>query len=174
MTLMRTERDTMDGYLPGLDKYLSEIPLLELEKPGHGALAKFRELGGPALLVPAEYEGKGACLLDAVRIQRAVGSRSPSLAVATTMHHFSVASLVELTTAGNGFEWAMLAGPRPWRWYMKLPRRDLFPYIGEWAQVTDVEIAYTSANSSWLNRIPRNRPAERWGTFGRAKSSASA
>ena len=69
---------------------------------------KFRELGGPALLVPAEYEGKGACLLDAVRIQRAVGSRSPSLAVATTMHHFSVASLVELTTAGHGFEWAML------------------------------------------------------------------
>jgi hypothetical protein len=39
---------------------------------------------------------------DAVRIQRAVGSRSPSLAVATTMHHFSVASLVELTAAGNG------------------------------------------------------------------------
>ena len=43
-----------------------------------------------------------------MRIQRAVGSRSPSLAVATTMHHFSVASLVELTAAGNGFEWAML------------------------------------------------------------------
>ena len=56
----------------------------------------------------SEYGGKGACLLDAVRIQRAVGSRSPSLAVATTMHHFSVASLVELTAAGNGFEWAML------------------------------------------------------------------
>jgi alkylation response protein AidB-like acyl-CoA dehydrogenase len=108
MNLLRAERDTLDGYIPGLDKYLSEIPLLELEKPGHGALQKFRELGGPALLVPAEYGGKGACLLDAVRIQRAVGSRSPSLAVATTMHHFSVASLVELTAAGNGFEWAML------------------------------------------------------------------
>ena len=108
MNLLRAERDTLDAYLPGLDKYLSEIPLLELERPGSGALQKFRELGGPALLVPAEYEGKGATLLDAVRIQRAVGSRSPSLAVATTMHHFSVASLVELTAAGNGFEWAML------------------------------------------------------------------
>ena len=108
MTLLRTERDTLDEYLPGLDKYLSGIPLLELETPGSGALAMFRELGGPALLVPAEYGGKGASLLDAVRIQRAVGSRSPSLAVATTMHHFSVASLVELTAAGNGFEWAML------------------------------------------------------------------
>jgi alkylation response protein AidB-like acyl-CoA dehydrogenase len=108
MNLLRVERDTLDRYLPGLDKYLSEIPLLELEQPGCGALQKFRELGGPALLVPAEYAGKGASLLDAVRIQRAVGSRSPSLAVASTMHHFSVASLVELTAAGNGFEWAML------------------------------------------------------------------
>jgi len=108
MNLLRAERDALDAFIPGLDKYLSEFPLLELERPGNGALAKFRELGGPALLVPAEYEGKGATLLDAVRIQRAVGSRSPSLAVATTMHHFSVASLVELTAAGNGFEWAML------------------------------------------------------------------
>lgn len=108
MNLLRTERDTLDAYIPGLDQYLCKIPLLELEKPGSGALQMFRELGGPALLVPAQYEGKGASLLDAVRIQRAVGSRSPSLAVATTMHHFSVASLVELTEAGNGFEWAML------------------------------------------------------------------
>ena len=64
MNLLRVERDTLDSYIPGLDKYLSEIPLLELEQPGQGALRKFRELGGPALLVPAEYEGKGASLLD--------------------------------------------------------------------------------------------------------------
>jgi alkylation response protein AidB-like acyl-CoA dehydrogenase len=108
VNLLRTERDTLDRHIPGLDKYLSEMPLLELEQPGSEALRKFRELGGPGLLVPAEYAGKGASLLDAVRIQRAVGSRSPSLAVATTMHHFSVASLVELTAAGNGFEWVML------------------------------------------------------------------
>ena len=50
----------------------------------------------PHCMVPAEFGGLGASLLDAVRVQRAVGSRSPSLAVATTMHHFSVASLVEL------------------------------------------------------------------------------
>jgi len=108
MNLLRTERDTLDCYIPGLDKHLTEIPLLELEKPGNGALQNFRELGGPALLVPAEYEGKGASMLDTVRIQRAVGSRSPSLAVATTMHHFSVASLAELAAARSGFEWAML------------------------------------------------------------------
>ena len=108
MTLLRTERETLERYLPGLDKYLRETPMVDLEKPGAGALETFRELGGPALLVPAGYEGKGASMRDAVRIQRAIGSRSPSLAVATTMHHFSVASLVELTQAGNGFEWAML------------------------------------------------------------------
>ena len=118
MNLLRTERDTLDLYLPGLDKYLSEIPLQDLEKPGNGALGKFRELGGPALLVPAEYGGKGASWLDAVRIQRAVGSRSPSLAVATTMHHFSVASLVELTAAGNGFEWAMLTAIAEKSWLL--------------------------------------------------------
>lgn len=118
MNLLRTERDTLDLYLPGLDKYLSEIPLQDLEKPGNGALEKFRELGGPALLVPAEYGGKGASWLDAVRIQRAVGSRSPSLAVATTMHHFSVASLVELTAAGNGFEWAMLTAIAEKSWLL--------------------------------------------------------
>ena len=110
MNLLRAERDTLDRHIPGLDKYLSETPLLELEQPGGGALRKFRELGGPGLLVPAGYAGKGASLLDAVRIQRAVGSRSPSLAVATTMHHFSVASLVELTAAGNGFEPVSTAG----------------------------------------------------------------
>jgi alkylation response protein AidB-like acyl-CoA dehydrogenase len=118
VNLLRTERDTLDLYLPGLDKYLSEIPLQDLETPGNAALEKFRELGGPALLVPAEYGGKGASWLDAVRIQRAVGSRSPSLAVATTMHHFSVASLVELTAAGNGFEWAMLTAIAEKSWLL--------------------------------------------------------
>jgi alkylation response protein AidB-like acyl-CoA dehydrogenase len=108
MTILRTERDCLERYLPGLDKLLADIPLAELEKPGGDMLATFRQLGGPALLVPEKFGGKGASLVDAVRIQRAIGSRSPSLAVATTMHHFSVASLVELTAAGNGFEWAML------------------------------------------------------------------
>src|SRR4051794_25247076 len=108
MGMLSVERATLAEFVPGLDEYLSGMSLLDLEKPGSGALARFRELGGPALLVPTDCSGRGASLLDAVRIQRAVGSRSPSLAVATTMHHFSVASLVELTAAGNGFEWAML------------------------------------------------------------------
>jgi alkylation response protein AidB-like acyl-CoA dehydrogenase len=118
MTLLRTERETLEKYLPGLDEQLADRPLLGLEKPGSDALELFRQAGGPALLVPAEYGGKGASLTDAVQIQRAVGSRSPSLAVATTMHHFSVASLVELTAAGNGFEWAMLMAIAEKNWLL--------------------------------------------------------
>lgn len=40
-------------------------------------------------------------------MQRAIGSRSPSLAVATTMHHFSMATLVGL---GDGLEWMLIEG----------------------------------------------------------------
>ena len=47
MNLLRAERDTLDAYLPGLDKYLSEIPLLELEQPGcDGGYAVARGKGG--------------------------------------------------------------------------------------------------------------------------------
>ncbi len=118
MRFLDTERQVLDTYLPGLDKYLAETPLEELEAPGNGALQVFRDAGGPALMVPAELGGKGASLVDAVRIQRAVGSRSPSLAVATTMHHFSVASLVELTATGEGFEWAMLTAIAEQSWLL--------------------------------------------------------
>jgi alkylation response protein AidB-like acyl-CoA dehydrogenase len=108
MNFLRTARDQLERYLPGLDKRLADIPLTEMEQPGNTALAIFREAGGPGLLVPEEFGGLGATLADAVHVQRAIGSRSPSLAVATTMHHFSVASLVELTASRDGFEWAML------------------------------------------------------------------
>ncbi len=67
----------------------------------------FRDAGGPALVVPTEYQGLGADPLTAVRIQRALASRLPSLAAATTMHHFSVASLV-LVAAGGDNEWLLL------------------------------------------------------------------
>jgi alkylation response protein AidB-like acyl-CoA dehydrogenase len=108
MSFLRPARDHLDRLLPGLDKALADVPLLELERPGNDGLAMFKQARGPALLVPADYGGLGASLPEAVHVQRAIASRSPSLAVATTMHHFSVASLVELTATGGGFEWAML------------------------------------------------------------------
>jgi alkylation response protein AidB-like acyl-CoA dehydrogenase len=118
VNFLRHERDCLERYLPGLDKQLAEVPLLDLERPNNAGLSMFRQAGGPALLIPATYGGLGASLADAVRIQRAICSRSPSLAVATTMHHFSVASLVELTAMSNGFEWAMLQAIAENRWLL--------------------------------------------------------
>ncbi|MGW7517758.1 acyl-CoA dehydrogenase [Streptomyces sp. NPDC054796] len=106
---LEREREHLRHVLPGLEEFLAVTPLDELERPGSKALTAFRAAGGPGLVVPAEHGGKGAGLLSAVRVQRAVGSRSPSLAVATTMHHFSVASLAEAAAASGGPEWMLLA-----------------------------------------------------------------
>jgi alkylation response protein AidB-like acyl-CoA dehydrogenase len=107
MKLLERERADLERYLPGLDGLLAETSSTELERHGSPGIKMFRDAGGPALVVPTEYQGLGADPLSAVRIQRALGSRSPSLAVATTMHHFSVSSLV-LVAAGGGNEWLLL------------------------------------------------------------------
>jgi alkylation response protein AidB-like acyl-CoA dehydrogenase len=110
MGLLDRERATLNEFMPGLDEFLAGSALSDLESPGSKAIAEFRNHGGPALLVPAEHSGRGATALQALRIQRAIGSRSPSLAVATTMHHFSVASLVALSEVSAGMEWMLLEG----------------------------------------------------------------
>jgi len=107
MPFLSNERTALEALLPGLDERLLETPLLEHEQPGGPALAAFREAGGAGLLVPTDYHGRGATAVQAVRVQRAIGSRSPSLAVATTMHHFSVAGLIEVSDAG-GLGWLFL------------------------------------------------------------------
>ncbi|MET9953692.1 acyl-CoA dehydrogenase family protein [Streptomyces sp. NPDC006339] len=109
MKFLHRERAVLEEALPGLDQQLAAHPLMDLETPGGPTLAAFTEAGGPGLLVPAEHGGGGADLLTAVRVQRALGARSPSLAVATTMHHFSVASLVEAAAHSSGMEWMLLA-----------------------------------------------------------------
>lgn len=110
MRYLRVERNVLDRLLPGLDRALQERTFPDLEQPDGSALRLFKQVKGPALLIPTEHGGLGASPLDAVRIQRAIGSRSPSLAVATTMHHFSLASLVEVSVTSPGFEWMLLEG----------------------------------------------------------------
>ncbi|MDT9692963.1 acyl-CoA dehydrogenase family protein [Streptomyces sp. P9(2023)] len=109
MKFLHRERAALETVMPGLDQQLAGYPLMDLESAGGPGLAAFTKAGGPALLVPAEHGGHGADLLTAVRVQRAIGARSPSLAVATTMHHFSVASLVEAAALSDGLEWMLLA-----------------------------------------------------------------
>ncbi|MGV9674162.1 acyl-CoA dehydrogenase [Nocardia sp. NPDC003482] len=86
-------RERCDALLPGLLDKLADQPLAERERPGNPGLELFRGSGGPGLLIPAEYGGLGAGPRDAIQVLRAIGATSPSLAVATAMHHFSLASL---------------------------------------------------------------------------------
>ncbi|GEC08300.1 oxidoreductase [Streptomyces spinoverrucosus] len=108
MRFLDRERAALTRLLPGLDDSLRAVPLMTLEGPDSPGIGLFRKSGGPGLLAPASLQGRGASALEAVRVQRALGSRSPSLAVATTMHHFSMATLVGLSGAGEGLEWMLV------------------------------------------------------------------
>ncbi len=112
MRTLDEARDMCEKHIPGLYCALADIPLTELERPGNPGLELFRKFGGPGLVIPNAYGGRGVDPLDAVRVMRAVASVAPSLAVATTMHHFSVATLFTLADSlrAAGTEWAILEG----------------------------------------------------------------
>lgn len=93
MGFLERERATINRFCPGLDTALSKLTLAELERPDNPGLALYRQYGGSALIVSAACGGLGATARDAVQVQRALGARSPSLAVATTMHALSVAAI---------------------------------------------------------------------------------
>jgi alkylation response protein AidB-like acyl-CoA dehydrogenase len=108
MNFLRQERATLEELLPGLDAALARLPLTDMERPGNPAIVTFRQLGGPGLLIPAQFGGRGASPLQAVRAQRAIACRSPSLAVATTMHHFTLTTLMEIDPDNPGLEGEVL------------------------------------------------------------------
>lgn len=108
MDFLAEDRQTLNRFLPGLDEQLASVPLTTLEARDSPAIELFRDAGGPGLVIPKELNGHGASASTAIRIQRAIGSRSPSLAVASTMHHFSVASLIELQRVEQRLAWMLL------------------------------------------------------------------
>jgi alkylation response protein AidB-like acyl-CoA dehydrogenase len=108
MSFLDVERETVDQLLPGLDAALAELRLEETERAGNPAIEVFRSLGGFGLLVPRMLGGAGATPLQALRVQRAIGARSPSLAVASNMHHLTIASLIEIDPDNPGLEAATL------------------------------------------------------------------
>jgi alkylation response protein AidB-like acyl-CoA dehydrogenase len=87
------ERAVLDRYLPGLDSWLASAAHEDLESPRGLAIGQFREQGGGNLMLSRRFGGSGATFGDALHVQRAIGSRAPSLAVATTMHHYKVTML---------------------------------------------------------------------------------
>lgn len=108
MQILVKERETLERFLPGLDAKLAAMPFTQLESRESQGIAAFREAGGVRLLIPKEHRGLGAGPVDAIRVQRALGARSPSLAVASTMHHFSAATMLELWKLEHGLEWMLL------------------------------------------------------------------
>jgi len=108
MNFIDSERETLERLLPGLDAALTEVPFMDMERPGNPAIGIFRQHGGGALLVPKKYGGVGASPLEAVRAQRAIAARSPSLAVAFNMHHLTIASLIEIDHDEPGAERSFL------------------------------------------------------------------
>ncbi|MGH3758454.1 acyl-CoA dehydrogenase family protein [Actinophytocola sp.] len=112
MRTLGEAREVCDAYLPGLLSKLSDTPFLELEKPGNPGLELFKATGGPGVVIPTSYSGSGASPLEAVKITRAIAAAAPSLSVASTMHHFSVATIFTLADSlrSSGVEWALLEG----------------------------------------------------------------
>lgn len=108
MDFLKQERETLEQILPGLQTALAGFPLLEMERPGNPAIPAYREHGGPGLLIPDQLGGRAASPLQAVRVQRALASCSPSLAVATTMHHFTIATVLEIDPEHPGQEGELL------------------------------------------------------------------
>ncbi|WP_217554510.1 acyl-CoA dehydrogenase family protein [Streptomyces sp. GbtcB6] len=96
MRSLDAARDMCGRFHPGLLAELEQLTLAEREADDSPVVEIYRAHGGPGLLVPADYGGAQASPLQAVRVQRALGAVSPSLAVATVMHHFTVAMLFSL------------------------------------------------------------------------------
>src|ERR687889_24290 len=84
---LHRERELLESTLPGFAAQVEEVPLLDREKEESGMIAAFRDAGGPGVVVPSVHGGIGLSAVDAVRFHRALGSLSPSLAVAVTMHN---------------------------------------------------------------------------------------
>lgn len=101
MRSLTIARDTCEDYHPGLLATLDKIPLDRREAPDSEVVEIYRAHQGPGLLVPQEYGGAAAGPVDAVRAQRGVSAASPSLGVASVMHHFTVAMLFSLAAAAD-------------------------------------------------------------------------
>ncbi|MFF4569310.1 acyl-CoA dehydrogenase [Streptomyces sp. NPDC001410] len=96
MRSLDTARSVCERFHPWLLKELEQSPYPERERPGSPAIDLFRMHGGVGLLIPGKYGGLDADPLDALRVQLALGSVSPSLVAAVSMHHFTVAMLYSL------------------------------------------------------------------------------
>lgn len=85
------EREILAEYAPGLDDELAKLGLEYLETPEPGRLAALiKKHRLPGLLVSPDLGGMGCAPNDAIRVQRAIAARSPSMGIMMTMHNFTI------------------------------------------------------------------------------------
>jgi alkylation response protein AidB-like acyl-CoA dehydrogenase len=100
MNFLARERRTLTSLLPTLAAELRGKPVLAVEEDGN-TITQYRRSSGPALLIPQALGGLGVTPVQAIQIHCAIAAHAPSLAIAITMHNFSVATLVEYTLYGD-------------------------------------------------------------------------
>ncbi len=108
MKFLSTEFELLDQCMPGFREAVRALPFEEREGASGKLLQLFKESGGVDTAIPASHGGKGLNARQLVMIQRAIGALSPALAVATNMHQFSIATLVEMAKVSSGVEWMLL------------------------------------------------------------------
>jgi alkylation response protein AidB-like acyl-CoA dehydrogenase len=106
--LLTAERACLERLLPGLDAELHGLGFEKLEGTDGLGIRLAKKHGGVRLCIPKAYGGLGATPYEAAQVQRAIAARAPSTAVAVAMHHFTVATLVELSLGAGGVEWMLL------------------------------------------------------------------
>lgn len=88
---MNEAREVLEQYAPGLDKYLANLGLEVIERMEPRCLGDIiRQHQLPGLWIPQSLGGKGISAYDGIRLQRAIGSRAPSMALMLTMHNFTI------------------------------------------------------------------------------------
>jgi alkylation response protein AidB-like acyl-CoA dehydrogenase len=94
---MKHARSVTEARLPGLIAALEARGRMALEKADSSELCElFRSYKAAGLIIPETYGGLGASPRETVEILRAVGALCPSLAVMMTMHHHTIATIVQL------------------------------------------------------------------------------
>ena len=108
MSFLAPEFALLDAVMPGFVATVKACPFETREGADSPLLGWFKAHGGVDLAIPTAHGGKGLSAPALVRVQRALGALSPSLAIAINMHQFSVATLVEMAKTSTGVEWMLL------------------------------------------------------------------
>ncbi len=117
MNFLKRETALAERLTPGLLAQLEAVPFEKKESRGNPTIEMFRAAKGPALIVSKELGGIGASPVEAIRYQRAMGAAAPSMALATNMHHFTVALLNDYAESSAAIRYLLKAAVEN-SWYL--------------------------------------------------------